>query len=111
MMQAQRYTHLNPLAMAVASGCTELLLVLISGARAMSLMRGYGHMGWVGPVFPFAFRFVWWVGGALLTALGGAVFAWIYNAVNGRAAVAETAQPTTPSTPSTAAPSTPPQGS
>jgi hypothetical protein len=71
--------ELNPLAFAVAAGCTELVAVLLVGFPMAGMMSGgYGMMqgGW-----GFGYGIVWWFGGALLAALAGAVFAWIYNAV------------------------------
>lgn len=82
-MESQRYQRINPVAAAVAAGCTELLFALLVGFRMMGMMAQYGHMGWGGPSFSVGAGLVWWLGGAVMSALAGAVFAWIYNAVNG----------------------------
>lgn len=75
----QRYQQLNPLGLAVAAGITELLGVLLLGFPMISMMNGYGHMM---PGYTFGMGAVWWFTGAILAALAGAVFAWIYNVVN-----------------------------
>ena len=85
-MESQSYQRLNPLAMAVAAGCTELLFTLLVGFRMMSMMSQYGHMGWSGPGVTFGNGIFWWLGGAVLAALAGAVFAWIYNAISAASA-------------------------
>jgi hypothetical protein len=77
-MQSQRYQQLNPLALAVAAGSTELITALIISFPTIGMMRmmsGYGHMMW-------GVGITWWLGGAVISALAGAIFAWIYNAVN-----------------------------
>jgi hypothetical protein len=76
----EQYRQLNPLAMAVAAGCTALLVALFVGFP-MAGMMGYGSM-WGGG-FSMGHGIAWWLGGALVAALAGAVFAWIYNAVVG----------------------------
>lgn len=79
--EMRQYQQLNPLGTAVAAGCTELIFVLMVGLPMMSMSgmmgAGSGMMG-----HGYGFGFAWWFGGALLSALAGAVFAWIYNAVN-----------------------------
>ena len=92
-MESQRYQRLNPIATAVAAGCTEILFALFVGFRMMGMMSQYGHVGWSGPSFTFGTGLVWWFGSALLTALAGAVFAWIYNAINGTTLSAISGQP------------------
>lgn len=57
----------------------------------IGMMGGYGHM--MGMGFPFGFGIAWWLGGAVVAALAGAVFAWIYNAVNASSGVAGSADP------------------
>jgi hypothetical protein len=100
-MESQQYQRLNPVATAIAAGCTELLFALFVGFRMMGMMSQYGHMGWSGPGITFGTGLVWWLGGALLTALAGAAFAWIYNAINRITKSAATGQqgqsPRTPS--------------
>lgn len=78
MVEVTQYQRLNPLACAVAAGCTELIFVLIIGFP----MIGMGMMG--GMMGGYAFGALWWLGGAAIAALAGAVFASIYNAVNRR---------------------------
>jgi hypothetical protein len=78
------YQQLNPLAAAVAAACTELLAALLIALPMLSMggrmMGGQtGMMGGSGPMIGFAAA--WWLGGAILFAVFGAVFAWIYNAV------------------------------
>jgi len=89
-MISNRYQQLNPLAVAVAAGCTELVSSLIVWWSMMGMMGGYGGMmgGYGGMMrgpgggFPIGYGIFWWVGSAMLTALAGALFAWIYNAIN-----------------------------
>ncbi len=83
-MKMQGYQQLNPLAMAVAAACAEVIAVLLFALPMLgmmggygSMMGGYGHMG----SFGFGFGIVWLLAGAVLAALLGAIFAWIYNAV------------------------------
>ena len=85
-----RYQRLNPLALAVASGCLALIAPLLIGFPMMSMgrmMGGYGpSAGVYGPPWGYGTGYlgfgVLWIVGALLAALAGAIFAWIYNAVN-----------------------------
>jgi hypothetical protein len=73
-MQSTRYQQLNPLALAVAAGCTELI---------SALLISFPMMGMMGQARSYAgFAITWWIGGAVLSALAGAIFAWVYNAVN-----------------------------
>lgn len=85
----QRYQQLNPLAFAVAAGCAALIASVLIGFPMMGLggmMGGYGAHGG-GPWGyhsgnDFGFGMLFWLGGTLLVTLVGAIFAWIYNAVN-----------------------------
>lgn len=81
---SQRYAHLNPAATAVAAACAEFAGALLVGLPMIGMMGGMGHMpGGYGMMSGFGFfGIAWWLGGALLFALLGALFAWIYNAVN-----------------------------
>lgn len=84
-MESQRYQLLNPLAFAAAAGCTELIAALFVAVPMMGMVGWYhpgGMMSWYGTGLPLGFGIAWWIGGGLLTALAGAIFAWIYNAVN-----------------------------
>lgn len=81
MIEVTRYQRLNPIAAALAAGCTALLFGLILGAP----MFGAGMMGGSGMImheYGYGFTIAWWFAGALVAALAGAVFAWIYNAFN-----------------------------
>lgn len=70
---------MNPLACAIAAGCTELILALIIGLPMLGGMMGnYDGMMRHG----YGVGIVWWLGGAVVSALAGAVFAGIYNIVN-----------------------------
>ncbi len=100
-MQTQRYQQLNPAALAIAAGSVAFIgsIVLRVGIMGMTgMMGGYGHGGamdgnqgmmgsygnmWGGisTGYVVAGVIVW----ALLAALLGATFAWIYNALNARA--------------------------
>lgn len=84
-MQSQRYQPLNPLAIAVAAGVTWLLGSLLFGFSMMAMMGGImggpGMMGVYSHGSAMALSTMWWIG-AVLAALTGAFFAWIYNAVN-----------------------------
>lgn len=80
-MKSQRYQQLNPLALAVAAGCTELIVSLFVGLSMMGMMGGPAMMGAYTHGSAMALGAMWWIG-AFLTALGGAAFAWIYNAIN-----------------------------
>ncbi len=85
-MTSQRYQQLNPLALAVAAACTAFIAPLLIGLPMMGIggmMGRYGGGGMWGYPSGYAFGFgTFWIVGALLAALGGAIFAWIYNAVN-----------------------------
>jgi hypothetical protein len=95
-MISNRYQQLNPLAVAIAAGCTELVSALVVWWSMAGMTGGYGGvmgggttMGGPmmrGPGIGFGYGLIWWLGGALLTALAGAFFAWIYNAINARSA-------------------------
>ena len=81
MAEVTRYQQLNPLACAIAAGCSFLIFVLIIGfpmASMSGMMGAYGGM----MVRGYGIGFAWWFGGAVAAALAGAVFAWIYNAIN-----------------------------
>lgn len=84
---SQHYARLNPLAMAVAAACAEIVGAILIGLPMLGMMGGNGHMpGGYGMMGGFGlFGIAWWLGGALLFALLGAIFAWIYNAVNAAA--------------------------
>ena len=80
MVEMTQYQRLNPFASALATGCTELIFALIVGLPMMGMggmMNGYGMMGQ-----GYAVGLSWWLGGAVVAALAGAVFAWLYNAFN-----------------------------
>lgn len=90
-MESQRYQQLNPTAFAAAAGCVELIIALFVAFPMIGIDGWYrprGMMSWYGTGLPFAFGIVWWIGGAVLAALVGAFFAWIYNAVNAGARTA-----------------------
>lgn len=86
-MQPQRYQQLNPVALAVAGGVTWLLGSLLFGFSMMGMMGGMmgspGMMGAYSHGSAMALSAMWWIG-ALLAALIGAFFAWIYNGVNAK---------------------------
>lgn len=80
-MESQRYAQLNPLAAAVAAGTTALFGYLLIGLPMAGMMGSYyGRWGMGYGWHPFAFM---WMGGIFTAALAGAIFAWVYNAVNG----------------------------
>lgn len=86
MDQMTRYQQLNPTACAIAAGCTALILVLILGFPMMGtgmMGGGYGMMahGYGMMAHGYGMGIAWWLGGAVVTALAGALFAWIYNAL------------------------------
>jgi ABC-type branched-subunit amino acid transport system permease subunit len=86
-----RYQKLNPLALAIAAGAVAIVISLFIGLPMMGfggmmggrygnsgqgwMMRGYGN----GTVLGFG---TLWIVGALVAALAGAIFAWVYNAVS-----------------------------
>lgn len=76
MVEVTQYRRLNPAASAVAAGCTELIFVLFIGLPMVGMHMMGRMMGL------YAFGVLWWLGGAVLAAVGGAVFASIYNALN-----------------------------
>jgi hypothetical protein len=82
-MQSQWYQQLNPLALAIAAGATWLLGSLLFGFTMMGIMGGPWMMGVYGHGSAMALSAMWWIG-ALLAAFGGALFAWIYNALNAK---------------------------
>ncbi|TAM78228.1 hypothetical protein EPN44_01135 [bacterium] len=86
MNETPRYQPLSPPGLAVAFAALAVLGSLSMGMPFMfgmgSMMGGpyggpgYGHMGWG---FGFGlFGLIWFVG---IAALGGAIVAWVYNAV------------------------------
>lgn len=83
-MTSQHYQQLNPLALAVAAGCTAVIAPVLIGLPMMGfggMMGGmWGYHG--GYSFGWGFGLLSWAVGVLLAALIGATFAWIYNAVN-----------------------------
>jgi hypothetical protein len=85
-MKARRYQQLNPMALAIAAGCTALIAPLLIGFPMMGIggmMGGHGGGGMWGYHSAYAVGFgMFWIAGAFLSALLGAIFAWIYNAVN-----------------------------
>ena len=94
-MKARRYQQLNPMALAIAAGCSALIAPLLIGFPMMGIggmmgghggggmMGGYGGGGMWGYHSAYAVGFgMFWIVGAFLSALLGAIFAWIYNAVN-----------------------------
>ena len=83
-MQSQRYQQLNPLALAAAAGGTGLIVLLVVGISMAAMMGRYGMMRPYSHGAAIALGAMLW-GGALLAALAGAIFAWLYNAVNARA--------------------------
>ena len=82
-MQSQRYEHLNPVAFAVAAGVTGLVVSMLVGISMVGMMGTGGMMLPTNHGAAMALSAMWW-GGALLAALAGAVFAWIYNALSAR---------------------------
>jgi hypothetical protein len=85
-MKARRYQQLNPMALAIAAGCTALiapLLIVFPMMGIGGMMGGYCRGGMWGYNSAYAVGFgMFWIVGAFLSALVGAIFAWIYNAVN-----------------------------
>ena len=90
-METGHYAQLNPVAAAVAAAVTGLLCYLAVGlpiAGMMGVGSYYGH-GWMRGGYgagPGAFGFLSIsaiVMAIVISALGGAIFAWVYNAVNG----------------------------
>jgi phosphate/sulfate permease len=86
-MEKRGYQTLNPGALAIASGFTAIVISFLIGLPMMgfgSMMGAYYGTGWMmggyGPGF-IGFGLMWIVGG-LVAALGGALVAWVYNAVN-----------------------------
>lgn len=104
-MQQQRYSQLNPLAIALAAGCVALvgffLMVpmfgMMSGGGYGGMSRGdmgpyaNGHM-WGPGAWPL-FSLIWAVGSAICVAIVGAIFAWVYNALNARREPSSSEQP------------------
>lgn len=82
MAEITRYQRVNPLACALAAGITELVFVLVIGWPMIGM--GGGMMGGYGGTMHNAFGIgvVWWLGGAVVTGVAGAFFAWLYNATN-----------------------------
>jgi hypothetical protein len=76
-----QYQQLNPLALAVAAGATELVGSVLLGFWMMATMGGPSMMGVYSHRSAMALIVAWWIG-VLLAALAGALFAWVYNAVN-----------------------------
>ena len=84
MNETPRYQPLSPAGLAAAFAALAVLASLSMGMRFMfgmgSMMRGlyggpgYGHMTWGFGLFGL----IWFVG---IAALGGAIVAWVYNAV------------------------------
>ncbi len=75
-------TELNPLAIAVAAGCTALLVPMLIAlpmwgfggmmGGGVGWMPGYGHSMGFGAI---------WLGAAIVDGFARLVFAWICNAV------------------------------
>ncbi|TAM59541.1 hypothetical protein EPN52_07565 [bacterium] len=80
MNESDRYQPLSPAAMAVAFAVLALLGAFSMGMPfmlGMGSMMGLGATGWPG----FGLLGLLW--GVALAALGGAIVAWVYNAVIG----------------------------
>ena len=94
-MVSERYAQLNPWALAVAAGCVALVGFVILGFPIASGMHmgAYGH-GMMGGGYGAAvmwhawspwFLVLCWIGSVIVAMVLGAVFGWVYNALNGRA--------------------------
>lgn len=104
-MQQQRYSQLNPLAIALAAGCAALVGLFLIVVPMFGMMGGGGYGGMSrGDMGPYAsghmwgagtgplFSLIWAVGSAICVAIVGAIFAWIYNALIARGAVSSSEQ-------------------
>lgn len=69
--------QLNPLAFAVAVGTSALVVMLLVGLPMMGMMGYGGHHMMFG-----IFGVLSWFGIAIPAGIGGAICAWVYNAVN-----------------------------
>lgn len=83
-MESREYNQLNPAALAIAAGVTAIILSFVFGMPMLgfgAMMNGYHGGGWMMGGFGYA-GVAMWVAAGLVSALAGALAAWIYNAIN-----------------------------